>query len=59
MNEKDLLLWLYEQKDKVNDKLYGVNGQDRAEGIYREKLFTELNTYDKIIKYVKNGGNKQ
>lgn len=55
MNEKDLLLWLYEQKDKVDDKLYGVN---RAKGIYREKLFTELNTYDKIIKYVKNGGNK-
>ena len=58
MNEKDLLLWLYEQKGKVDDKLYGVNGQDRAEGNYREKLFTELNTYDKIIKYVKNGGNK-
>lgn len=53
MDNKDLLLWLYEQKDKVEDKLFGTNGQDRAEGNYRDKLYTKQNTYDEVIQHIK------
>lgn len=53
MDKKDLLLWLYEQKDEIDKKLYGVGGYDRAEGNYRDKLFAELNTYDKVVAKIK------
>lgn len=54
MDKKDLLLWLYEQKDKVEDKLFGTNGEDRVDSqSYRDVLYAKQNTYDEVIKYVK------
>ena len=37
--DKDLLLWLYEQKDDIDAHLYGTDNYDRAEGTYRQELF--------------------
>lgn len=51
--DKDLLLWLYEQKDEIDDHLYGTGKYDRAEGTSREKYFAQLNLLDKIIRYIK------
>lgn len=54
MDNKDLLLWLYEQKDKVEDEIFGTNGKDRAESsTYRDKLYTKQNTYDEVIRHIK------
>lgn len=54
MDNKDLLLWLYEQKSKVEDELFGTNGKDRAESpTYRDILYTKQNVYDDVIRYVK------
>lgn len=51
--DKDLLIWLYEQKDSINAHLYGNGCYERAEGIYRQELFAQLNLLDKIIQHVK------
>ena len=53
--DKDLLLWLYEQKDEIDAHLYGTGTYDRAEGTYRQELFAQMNLLDKIIRRVKNG----
>ena len=53
--DKDLLLWLYEQKDEIDVHLYGTGTYDRAEGAYRQELFAQMNLLDKIIRRVKNG----
>ena len=53
--DKDLLLWLYEQKDEIDAHLYGTGTYDRAEGTYRQELFAQMNLLDKIIRHVKNG----
>lgn len=53
--DKDLLLWLYEQKDDIDAHLYGNGKYDRAEGTYRQECFAQLNLLDKIIRHVKNG----
>ena len=53
--DKDLLLWLYEQKDNIYAHLYGSGTYDRAEGTYRQELFAQINLLDKIIRRVKNG----
>lgn len=54
MDNKDLLLWLYEQKNMVEDLLFGTNGKDRAESsTYRDKLYTMQSTYDEVIQYIK------
>lgn len=52
--DKDLLLWLYEQKDDIDAHLYGSNGYDRAEGTRRQEYFAQLNLLDKIIRHVKS-----
>lgn len=52
---KDLLLWLYEQKDDIDAHLYGTGEYDRAEGARRQEYFAQLNLLDKIIRRVKNG----
>lgn len=51
--DKDLLLWLYEQKDDIDAHLYGTGSYDRAEGTYRQELFAQMNLLDKIIRRVK------
>lgn len=51
--DKDLLLWLYEQKDDIDAHLYGTGGYNRAEGTYRQELFAQMNLLDKIIRRVK------
>lgn len=53
--DKDLLIWLYEQKDDIDAHLYGIDSCDRAEGTYRQELFTQLNLLDKIIQHIKMG----
>lgn len=54
MDKKDLLLWLYEQKDKVENKLFRTNGEDRVDSqSYRDVLYAKQNTYDEVIKYIK------
>lgn len=53
--DKDLLLWLYEQKDDIDAHLYGTGNYDRAEGTYRQELFAQMNLLDKIIRRVKKG----
>ncbi len=49
MNKKDLIIWLYEQKDNIDYKLH-VEG---AEGAYREQLWAQVNLLDTIIAKVK------
>lgn len=53
--DKDLLLWLYEQKDDIDAHLYGAGKYDRAEGNSRLEYYAQLNLLDRIIKRVKNG----
>lgn len=53
--DKDLLIWLYEQKDDIDAHLYGINSCDRAEGTYRQELFAQLNLLDKIIRHIRKG----
>ena len=53
--DKDLLLWLYEQKDEIDAHLYGQGKYDRAEGTARAEYFAQLNLLDKIIRHIKNG----
>ena len=52
--DKDLLLWLYEQKDEIDAHLYGQGKYDRAEGTARAEYFAQLNLLDKIIRHIKN-----
>ena len=49
MNKKDLIIWLYEQKDKADYELH----IEHAEGSYREKLWAQVNLLDTIIAKVK------
>ena len=53
MDKKDFLIWLYEQKDDINDHLYGNGLCERAEGTHRLELFAQLNLLDKIIHHLK------
>lgn len=53
--DKDLLIWLYEQKDDIDAHLYGIGSYDRAEGIYKQELFAQLNLLDKIIRHIRKG----
>lgn len=53
--DKDLLIWLYEQKDDIDAHLYGIGNYDRAEGTYRQELFAQINLLDKIIQHVRKG----
>ena len=53
--DKDLLIWLYEQKDDIDAHLYGIGGYDRAEGTYRQELFAQINLLDKIIQHIRKG----
>ena len=53
--DKDLLIWLYEQKDDIDAHLYGIGSYDRAEGTYRQELFAQLNLLDKIIRHIRKG----
>lgn len=52
--DKDLLLWLYEQKDEIDAHLYGNGIYDRAEGSCRQEYYAQLNLLDKIIKHIKS-----
>lgn len=56
--DKDLLLWLYEQKDDIDAHLYGTGSYSRAEGTYRQEIFAQMNLLDKIIRHVKKGQQK-
>ena len=49
MSKQDLIIWLYEQKDKADYELH-VEG---AEGSYRERLWAQVNLLDTIIAKVK------
>ena len=49
MDKKDLIIWLYEEKDKRDYKLH----VDHVEGSYREKMWAEVNLLDSIIAKVK------
>jgi hypothetical protein len=51
MDNKDLIIWLYEQKDELDHKLH----VEHAEGTYRQELWAQVNLLDKIIKKVKKG----
>ena len=51
MDNKDLIIWLYEQKDELDRKLH----VEHAEGTYRQELWAQVNLLDKIIKKVKKG----
>ena len=53
--DKDLLIWLYEQKDDIDAHLYGTGSYSRAEGTYRQELFAQMNLLDKIIRRIKKG----
>ena len=53
--DKDLLLWLYEQKDDIEARLYGTGNYNTASGTYRQELFAQINLLDKIIRRVKKG----
>jgi hypothetical protein len=39
--DKDLLIWLYEQKDDIDAHLYGTGSYDRAKGTYRRVICTD------------------
>ena len=51
--DKDLLLWLYEQKDDIDAHLYGAGKYDRAEGNSRLEYYAQLNLLDRIIRHIK------
>lgn len=53
--DKDLLLWLYEQKNEIDAHLYGAGKYDRAEGNSRLEYYAQLNLLDRIIRYIKQG----
>ena len=53
--DKDLLLWLYEQKDDIDAHLYGTGKSDRAEGNSRLEYYAQLNLLDRIIRHIKQG----
>ena len=53
--DKDLLLWLYEQKDDIDAHLYGTGTYDRAEGNSRLEYYAQLNLLDRIIRHIKQG----
>lgn len=52
--DKDLLLWLYEQKDEIDAHLYGTGLYDRAEGAYRQECYAQMNLLNKIIQHIKS-----
>ena len=56
--DKDLLLWLYEQKDEIDAHLSGAGKYDRAEGNSRLEYYAQLNLLDRIIRYIKQGKNR-
>ena len=53
--DKDLLLWLYEQKDEIDAHLYGTGNYSRAEGNSRLEYYAQLNLLDRIIRHIKQG----
>ena len=53
--DKDLLLWLYEQKDEIDAHLYGSGKYDRVEGNSRLEYYAQLNLLDRIIRHIKQG----
>lgn len=53
--DKDLLLWLYEQKDEIDAHLYGSGKYDRVEGNSRLEYYAQLNLLNRIIRHIKQG----
>ena len=51
MDNKDLIIWLYEKKDAIEHKLH----VDHIEGTYRQELWAKINLLDEIIAHVKKG----
>ena len=45
MNKSEFIIWLYEEKDKLDEALH----KDHVNGTYRDECWAKVNLLDKII----------
>lgn len=45
MNKSEFIIWLYEEKDKIDKALH----EDHVSGTYRDECWAKSNLLDKII----------
>lgn len=50
MDKNEFILWLYEQKDELEEKLHG---SEAVTGSYRMECWANVNLLDKIIQKAK------
>ena len=51
MNKSEFIIWLYEEKDKLDEALH----KDHVNGTYRDECWAKVNLLDKIIVKAKKG----
>lgn len=45
MNKSEFIIWLYEEKDKLDEALH----KDHVNGTYKDECWAKVNLLDKII----------